>query len=31
LEDIEKLGWKEGMELKGVAVEDKGYFLSTEK
>lgn len=26
-EDIEKLGWKEGMELEGVAEKDKGYFL----
>ena len=27
-EDIEKLGWKEGMELDGDVIKDKGYFLS---
>ncbi len=25
--DIEKLGWKEGMELEGTAIKNKGYFL----
>ncbi len=26
--DIEELGWKEGQELKGIAIKNKGYFLS---
>ena len=25
--DIRDLGWKEGMELDGTVVKDKGYFL----
>ncbi len=27
--DIEDLGWKEGMNLEGVVIKDKGYFLSS--
>ncbi len=30
-EDIEKLGWKEGIELESIVGEDKGYFISTKK
>jgi bifunctional DNA-binding transcriptional regulator/antitoxin component of YhaV-PrlF toxin-antitoxin module len=26
--DIEELGWKEGKNLKGIVIKDKGYFLS---
>lgn len=26
--DIKDLGWKEGIELEGVVIKDKGYFLS---
>jgi hypothetical protein len=26
--DIEKLGWKEGQEINGIVIENKGYFLS---
>lgn len=26
--DIEQLEWKEGIELEGVVIKDKGYFLS---
>jgi len=29
--DIEELGWKEGIELEGTAIRDKGYFLSVKK
>lgn len=25
--DIEELGWKEGIELEGTIVKDRGYFL----
>lgn len=25
--DIEQLEWKEGMELEGIPLKDKGYFL----
>lgn len=25
--DIEELGWKEGIELEGTTIKDKGYFL----
>ena len=27
--DIEELGWKEGMELEGTVIKDKGYFLAS--
>ncbi len=27
-EDIKKLGWKEGKNLEGTIVNNKGYFLS---
>ena len=26
--DIEELGWKEGIELNGTIVDNKGYFIS---
>lgn len=26
--DIETLGWKEGIELKGTIIKEKGYFIS---
>ena len=26
--DIEQLGWKEGNELEGIVIKDKGYFLT---
>ena len=26
--DIEELGWKEGIELNGTPLDNKGYFLS---
>ncbi len=26
--DIEELGWKEGNELDGIIIKDKGYFLT---
>ena len=29
--DIEKLGWKEGIELEGTAIKDKGYFLTVKE
>ena len=27
--DIEELGWKEGIELEGTIIREKGYFLSS--
>lgn len=26
--DIEELGWKEGTELEGTVIKEKGYFIS---
>jgi len=26
--DIEELGWKEGLELEGTIIKEKGYFIS---
>lgn len=26
--DIEELGWNEGIELEGIIVKEKGYFIS---
>ena len=26
--DVEELGWKEGQGLKGIVINNKGYFLS---
>ena len=26
--DIKELGWYKGMELEGIVVKDKGYFIS---
>jgi bifunctional DNA-binding transcriptional regulator/antitoxin component of YhaV-PrlF toxin-antitoxin module len=27
-DDVEALGWKEGQELNGIVIKDKGYLLS---
>jgi hypothetical protein len=27
-QDVKELGWKEGMELNGIVIKNKGYLLS---
>jgi len=29
--DVKELGWKEGIELEGVVVKGKGYFVSVKE
>jgi bifunctional DNA-binding transcriptional regulator/antitoxin component of YhaV-PrlF toxin-antitoxin module len=29
--DIEELGWNEGIDVEGIVIKDKGYFISKTK